>query len=71
MVWVNLGAVSYQLIGITTSANKANDKYFLYGERANGSAIRLRESTKEDIMELKEAFDYAVKSGFPMFDLVD
>lgn len=67
MIWIVKGERSYQAIGINVA--EKDGVYSLWIERPTGSTVKLVEGTEQEMVEYKEAVDYAVKHGLTAFEI--
>lgn len=68
MLWlVNKGS-SHQIVSCNIHKDKGN--YQLWVERPNGKTLKVKESRDaEDVQIIKEAIDFAIRSGHPTLEL--
>lgn len=68
MLWLVIKGASYQIV--SCNLHQENGKHQLWIERARGKSIKVKESEKyEDVKELKDAIDFAIKQGYPSFEV--
>lgn len=68
MIWIVVGDESHQII--SCNVHKWDNEYAkleLWVTRPNGKNLKIKEGNKEEIMELKEAIDYAIENGETAF----
>lgn len=69
MFWIVLDGKSYAITSY--NVHQRDDIYELWIERPNGKSMRIKTSKdKEEIEELKEALDFALKHGESTFEIV-
>lgn len=60
MIWIIKNDMSHQII--SCNIHNEDNKYQLWVTRPNGKNLKLEESVnKEEVMELKQAIDYAIE----------
>jgi hypothetical protein len=75
MLWLVIKGSSHQIIScniaiVDLTGNGVKDTYQLWVERPNGKSLKIIESRDEkDIQEVKDAIDFAIKSGHPSLEL--
>lgn len=68
MLWLIIGNSSHEIISCNTFFK--DGKHQIWVERANGKTLKVNESeNKEEIMEIKEAIDYAIQEGHKTLSL--
>jgi hypothetical protein len=72
MLWLVIKGSSHQIIScnIHSEDKTGNGLYQLWVERPNGKTLKIIESkNEEDVQEVKDAIDFAIKSGHPSLEL--
>lgn len=60
MIWIVKGDVSHQII--SCNIHEEEGKYQIWVTRPNGKSLKLEESeNKDEILEIKEAIDFAIE----------
>ncbi len=68
MISIILGKATHQIN--SHNIHKEGDNYQLWITRPNDKNLKIKESTNEnEIVELKEAIDYAIKHGQSTFEI--
>lgn len=65
MIWIIKGSESHEIISCNTAINK--DKGQLWVTRPNDKNLKVFEGSADDVKELKEAIDYAIKHNEKTF----
>jgi hypothetical protein len=68
MLWLVMGNKSEQIISCNVH-RKENGTAELWVERINGKSRKVRSGSAEEVLEVKEAIDYAIKTGHTSLEL--
>lgn len=69
MLWLVIKGASHQII--SCNIHKESGLFQLWIERPNGKTLKISESKHlADVQEVKDAIDYAIKTGQPSLELV-
>ena len=69
MIWIIVNDESHQII--SCNIHSADGRHQLWVTRPNGKNLKvLEKDTHSEIMEVKEAIDYAISSGYKTFTVV-
>lgn len=71
MLWIIMSdTVSFAIVGSNTHFDRENHVFSVWGTKTDGTSMRIRESkVRDEIMEIKQAIDYAISSAHPSLDL--
>lgn len=67
MIWVKQDKRSFAIVSFNT--HQQDDTYSIWAELINGRTSKLKEGTKEEIEEYKEALDFAIKNNHQVFEM--
>lgn len=68
MLWLIVGDSSHEIISCNTCLR--DGKHQVWVERVNGKTLKVGESTdKQEILDIKEAIDYAIQEGHKTLNL--
>lgn len=68
MLWLVIEGASYQII--SCNLHQEGNKHQLWVERARGKSVKIKESDDfEEVKEIKDAIDFAIKNGTPTLEL--
>lgn len=67
MLWLVMGNKSEQII--SCNVHKNGSTHELWVERLNGKTRKIRAGSADEVLEVKEAIDYAIKSGHTTLEL--
>lgn len=68
MIWIINNEESHEIISCNTSYGE-DDKGELWITRPNGKNLRVFRGSNYEVRELKEAIDYAIKTGEKTFTI--
>lgn len=70
MIWINVGERSYQATAINVAREKDEEgKSALWIERPSGNSVKLLVGSSDEMMEHKNAIDFAVDNGFKTYEI--
>lgn len=67
MLWLVNGQQSEQIVACNIHRNGKN--FELWVERGNGKTRKIRSGSNEEVMEIKEAIDFAIREGHKSLEL--
>lgn len=67
MIWIIKGNESHEIISCNTAID--DKKSELWVTRPNGKNLKIFEGSSDDVKELKEAIDYAIKHNEKTFTI--
>lgn len=67
MIWVKQEKRSFAIVSFNTHVE--GDVYSIWAELINGRTSKLKEGTRPEIEEYKEALDFAIKNNHQVFEM--
>lgn len=67
MIWIIKGNESHEIISCNTAIDDKRSE--LWVTRPNGKSLKIFEGSSDDVKELKEAIDYAIKHNERTFTI--
>jgi len=70
MIWINVGERSYQATAVNIAKERdEEDKSALWIERPSGNSVKLLVGSSDEMMEHKNAIDFAVEKGYRTYEV--